>query len=56
LYVSTVAGDTDPASRAKREAALTEADRLIAGMSNEARQLPAVRDVARLIAAARGPR
>ncbi|MGH8865156.1 MAG: hypothetical protein ACREVZ_11040 [Burkholderiales bacterium] len=53
LYASALAYSADPDGRAKRDAALAEATRLIAGATAEARQLASMRDLVIWIAAAR---
>ena len=55
LYVDAITQPGDAAGRARKDAALAEAAGLIGGLSNEARQLVDVRDVAGLITAARTP-
>jgi hypothetical protein len=54
LYVSSLTESDDPAGRARRDAAVSQAAGLIAGMSGEAHRLVDVRDVNDLIGAARG--
>jgi hypothetical protein len=54
LYVDAVAQPSDAAGHALRDAALAEAARQIAGLSNEAQQLADARMLAGWIAAARG--
>jgi len=53
LYVDALARGQDADSRAKRDAELTEAAKLIAGASAEVQRLSMVRELAELIAAAR---
>ena len=53
LYVSALARPADAEGRAKRDADLTQATQLIDGASMEAQQLADMREVTRLIAAAR---
>jgi tetratricopeptide (TPR) repeat protein len=53
LYVSALAQPADAAGRARRDAALAEATRVIAGQSAEVRQLMTVRELQSRIAAAR---
>jgi tetratricopeptide (TPR) repeat protein len=53
LYVSALARPADADGRAKRDAELAEAGKVIAGVSAEAAKLSVVRDIAEWIAAAR---
>jgi len=53
LYVSAISRAADPAGRAKRNADLNEATKLIDGASAEAQQLANMREVTGLITAAR---
>jgi len=53
LYVDAITQPGDAAGRARKDAALAEAAKLIGSLSNEARQLADVKDVASLIAVAR---